>query len=287
MPETVYYDAALGVVHNLDPVLFSLGSLQIRYYGVIFALSLLAAFYLWQWQMRRGNYPQKTIDAIIVYGVVGTIVGARLGHCLFYEWDVYRADPWRIWYFWEGGLASHGAAAGILLALGVYAWRYRLNYWEMTDRFTFSAAIAAAGVRVGNFFNSEIVGRITDFAGGVRFVRYDLGALPPAAREAVDAPLRHPSQIYEFLMALAILACLYFADRWAGGEKRPRGMLLGLFFGLYFAARFSVEFFKEYQTDLRAAQGLTMGQYLSIVPCLLGWALFAIAWRRRNTEIKN
>lgn len=286
MRETIFHDPALGWVHNLDPVLLNLGPLQIRYYGAIFAASLFVAFLLWQWQMRRAGYPKPPIDAMIVWGVVGTIVGARLGHCLFYEWHVYREEPWRIIKFWEGGLASHGATIGILIALFLYALRYRIPYLEVCDRFTFSAAAAAAGVRLGNFLNSEIVGRVTDWAGGVRFVRYDLGAVPAQLREAAlpSVPVRHPSQLYEFVMGLLVMLALWLADRAMGKERRPRGAMLGLFLGLYFLGRFCVEYWKEYQTNLALDKGLTMGQYLSIAPCLFGWGLFLVAVLRRRDD---
>lgn len=286
MRETLFHDPALGWVHNLDPVLLSLGPLQIRYYGAIFAASLFVAFLFWQWQMRRAGRDKKATDAMIAWGVVGTIVGARLGHCLFYEWHVYREEPWRIIKFWEGGLASHGATLGILVALFFYALRYRIPYLEVCDRFTFSAATAAAGVRLGNFLNSEIVGRVTDWPWGVRFVRYDLAAVPPALREAAlpTVPGRHPSQLYEFAMGLLVLFALWLADRALGRERRPRGAMLGLFLGLYFLGRFVVEFWKEYQTDLALDEGLTMGQYLSIVPCLFGWGLFLAATLRRRPD---
>lgn len=277
----IYYDQVYGWVHNLDPVLVSLGSLQIRYYGAVFALTLWIAFMFWDWQMRRGGYPKPLIDSIILYGVVGTVAGARLGHCLFYEWDIYGADPWRILKFWEGGLASHGATAGIILALMLYCWRHKLNFWEMADRFTFSAATGAAGVRLGNFLNSEIVGRETAWAGGMRFVRFD--AFPGGeATNLAAIPVRHPSQLYEFALGVAVWLALWAADRALGKEKRPRAALFGLFLGLYFLGRFALEYFKEYQTDLRLSQGLTMGQYLSIIPCLLGWVIFAVALGRRK-----
>ncbi|MBP5233936.1 MAG: prolipoprotein diacylglyceryl transferase, partial [Planctomycetes bacterium] len=286
MRETLFHDPALGWVHNLDPVLLSLGPLQIRYYGAIFAASLFVAFLFWQWQMRRAGRDKKATDAMIAWGVVGTIVGARLGHCLFYEWHVYREEPWRIVKFWEGGLASHGATLGILVALFFYALRYRIPYLEVCDRFTFSAATAAAGVRLGNFLNSEIVGRVTDWPWGVRFVRYDLAAVPPALREAAlpTVPGRHPSQLYEFAMGLLVLFALWLADRALGRERRPRGAMLGLFLGLYFLGRFVVEIWKEYQTDLALDEGLTRGQYLSIVPCLFGWGLFLAATLRRRPD---
>lgn len=258
-----------GWVFDLDPVLFDLGPVQIRYYGVVFACTLLIAFLFWSWQMRRAGHRKEIADSILVYGIIGTIAGARLGHCLFYEWNVYGQDLTRILYFWEGGLSSHGATIGILLALVVFAIRWKLPYLEMTDRFTFSAAIGAAGIRLGNFLNSEIVGRATDVPWAVRFARYDGGAVA-----------RHPSQLYEFAMGLLVLGALLLADRLAGGEKRPTGLLTGVFFTLYFLLRFTVEFVKEYQSPVEDAahQGLTLGQMLSVLPCFFGIALIVRAF---------
>lgn len=262
-----------GFVHAIHPVLFSIGSLQIRYYGVIFAITLVIAFFFWKWQMRRGGYNIKSADNFLLYGVVGTIVGARLGHCLFYDWHIYKRDLVSILYFWRGGLASHGATVGIIIALFIYSRVYKFRFIEMMDRFTFSAAIGAAGVRLGNFLNSGIVGRETDVPWGVRFVYYDRGAV-----------LRHPSQLYEFLMGIFVLGVLIFVDRKFGGEKRPLGLLIGVFLSLYFLLRFFVEFFKEYQTDLAQQQALTMGQYLSLFPFGIGVALVVWSLYMRKLE---
>ncbi len=260
-------DSTTGFVHDIHPVLLHIGSLQIRYYGVIFALTLVIAFLFWRWQMRRGGYELKLVDNFLLFGVAGTIIGARLGHCFFYDWHIYSREPLSILYFWQGGLASHGATVGIILALLLYSLIYKLRFIEMLDRFTFSAAIGAAGVRLGNFMNSGIVGRETDLPWGVRFMYYDRGAV-----------LRHPSQLYEFVMGLLVLGVLLLIDQRWGREKRPLGLLIGVFLTLYFLLRFFVEFFKEYQTDLVQAQELTMGQYLSLVPFGVGvafvvWAL--------------
>ena len=248
-----------GFVHAINPVLINVGSLQIRYYGVIFACTLVIAFLFWKWQMRRGGYDAKVADNFLLYGVIGTIVGARLGHCFFYDWHIYKRDLISILFFWRGGLSSHGATIGIILALFVYSRVYKLGFLAVLDRFTFSAAIGAAGVRLGNFMNSGIVGRETDLPWGVRFLYYDRGAV-----------LRHPSQLYEFCMGIFVLIFLLYVDRKAGKEARPLGLLFGIFMSLYFLCRFVVEFFKEYQTGLRGYEGLTMGQYLSVIPFLLG-----------------
>jgi prolipoprotein diacylglyceryl transferase len=263
----------LGFVWNLNPVLIELGPVEIRYYGVVFVCTLVTAYLFWRWQMRRGGYSREIIEGFIVWGTVATIVGARLGHCLFYEmlpaWlahrpNVYVEHPIEILYFWHGGLASHGATVGLVLALVLYARRHKLPILEIMDRFSPSAAVGAAGIRLGNFLNSEIVGRATHAPWGVRFMLYsDHGAAP-----------RHPSQLYEFAMGLCVLLAIVLADRWAGRERRPRGLLVGLFLLMYFTGRFVVEFFKEYQVP-GMESFLTMGQWLSILPMLIGAALLA------------
>ena len=252
----------LGFVWNLDPVLIELGPVAIRYYGVVFVCTLVTAYLFWRWQMRRGGYSREIIEGFIVWGTVATIVGARLGHCLFYEPARYLSDPIQILYFWQGGLASHGATIGLVIALALYSRRHKLPLLELMDRFSPSAAIGAAGIRLGNFLNSEIVGRATDVPWGVRFMLYnDHGA-----------KLRHPSQLYEFAMGLFVLLVIVLADRWAGREKRPRGLLVSLFLLVYFTGRFFVEYVKEYQAP-SVETLLTMGQWLSILPMFIGAVL--------------
>lgn len=274
-----------GFTFDLDPVLLDLSVVQIRYYGVVFALTLFTAYLVWCWQCKRAGVNKDQTDAILVYGTLGTIIGARLGHCFFYDWaDVYSKNPIRILYFWEGGLSSHGATIGILLALVVYCLRYKLPYLAITDRFTFSAAIGAAGIRLANFLNSEVVGRVTDVPWAVRFLRFpEPGGLPSQPR--------HPSQLYEFAIGIFVLLLLLLVDRLAGRGKRPLGLLTGVFMTVYFSLRYCVEFVKEYQAptveDI-AHHGLTMGQYLSVLPVFLGLGLLVYALtagRRRAAEL--
>ncbi|MFH1137972.1 MAG: prolipoprotein diacylglyceryl transferase [Pseudomonadota bacterium] len=244
---------------NVDPVLVHFwGDVGIRYYGLVFSLVFIGGFFLFRWQVTRAGGPEDDAYAVILPGALAVIIGARLGHVIFYNLDRALADPWWVFQVWKGGLASHGATIGLLLGLGYYAWRQKQSYLEVLDRFTFSSALGATLVRVGNFFNSEIVGRLTDQTWGVRFPRFD----------GVPAPLRHPSQIYEALMGVAVLGVLFLVDRWSGREKRPRGVLAATFLTVYFMGRFCVEFFKEYQT-LPSSSPLTMGQYLSI-PAVIG-----------------
>ena len=263
-----------GFVHNLDPVALHVGPIQIRYYGLVFVATLMAAYGMWRKQMLRGGYPKVMIDRFMIWGAVATLAGARLGHCLFYEPARVLNDPVSILFLWQGGLASHGATIGLILALVLFARRKHLPVLEIMDRFTMSAAVGAAGIRLGNFLNSEIVGRATDVPWAVRFMRYDHGAVA-----------RHPSQLYEFTMGLGVLLMLLLADRWAGREKRPLGLMTGLFLTVYFAGRFIVEFFKEFQTPWESV--LTMGQILSFVPFCAGVGLLCWSWRHRKDPARK
>jgi len=256
-------------VFDLDPVLLALGPFQIRYYGVIFATMLYLGFLMWRQQMLRGGHSEDVANQFFIWGVLAVLIGSRLGHCFFYEPARYLRHPLEIIKFWKGGLSSHGATIAVVITLIWFARKHRLHPLEVLDRFAMSAAIGAAAVRLGNFFNSEIVGRETTVAWAVRFMRFDDGKVA-----------RHPSQLYEFAMGLLILLILYLVDRWAGKERRPLGLLVSLFFLLYFSGRFFVEFFKEYQGLDPARSPLTEGQYLSILPILIGLGL--LAWTIRH-----
>jgi phosphatidylglycerol:prolipoprotein diacylglycerol transferase len=257
-----------GIVFNLDPTIVHLGPLQLRYYGIIFAAMLYIGFILWRRQMIRGGHSEEVAEKFLIWGVVAVLAGSRLGHCFFYEPGRFLKDPITILYVWKGGLSSHGATIGLVVALVLFARKYKLSIIETLDRFSMSAAVGAASVRLGNFFNSEIVGRKTDLPWAVRFVRYEDGG----------AYARHPSQLYEFAFGLFVLLVLYLADRRSGREQRPRGLLAGLFLVVYFAGRFMVEFVKEYQT--LEDSFLTMGQYLSIIPFVCGVVL--LVWCKKN-----
>lgn len=247
---------------SIDPALYRIGSFEIRYYSLIFVLVFLGGYALFNWQVRRGGGDEEDAGDFIIYGVLGVLLGARLGHVLFYDLDHALQDPVWVLKIWTGGLASHGAVVGLIIAMWLYTRRRGIPFLEGSDRFAFSAALGAALVRVGNFFNSEIVGRVTDQTWGVRFPRHDAH---------VDVvPLRHPSQIYEALWGFAVLGALYLLDKALGREKRPRGAMISAFFVLYFIGRFLVEFVKEYQVLDPETSPLTMGQYLSIPGVLLG-----------------
>jgi phosphatidylglycerol:prolipoprotein diacylglycerol transferase len=274
-------------IWDIDPTIVHLGPLQLRYYGIIFASMLYVGFLIWRWQALRGGYSSMLADKYLIWGVIGVLAGSRLGHCFFYEPERYLADPITILFFWKGGLASHGATIGVIVSLVLFARKYKLGVLETLDRFTMSSAVGAAAVRLGNFFNSEIVGRQTDLPWAVYFPLHDCRSLT-MCQEAVP---RHPSQLYEFTFGLFVLLVLYLADKLAKGEKRPLGMMTGIFLSLYFAGRFFVEFVKEYQVDrlIENHSTLTMGQYLSIIPFTCG--VIVLVWSvvnaRRTEEVRS
>jgi phosphatidylglycerol:prolipoprotein diacylglycerol transferase len=241
----------------------------IRYYSLLYVGVFLGGYKLLDWQLRRAGGDPEDAHDFVLYGVAAVLVGARLGHVVFYEWERFLRDPVWLLQIQRGGLSSHGAALGLLLAMYAYARQRRQSFLEGCDRLAFSAALGAILVRFGNLFNSEIVGKPTLGAFGVRFPRYD-GYLDP--------PLRHPTQIYEALLGLSVLGLLLLLDRALGRERRPRGLLAAAFFGAYFCGRFLVEFWKEAPAH-EMAWGLDTGQWLSIAPALLGLVGCYLSWK--------
>ena len=262
-------DEMEGLAWDIDPTILAFGPLEVRYYGVIFACVLLIGYYFWQWQMRKAGFDEALIIIFPYYIVILGILGARLGHCFFYEPAYFIANPVSIIKIWRGGLSSHGAVVGGLTAIFLYSHIKKIPWHCVLDSNAFVAALMATLVRIGNFLNSEIVGRVTDLPWCVHFVRFqDEGKY-----------CRHPSQLYEATFGLAILLGLILLDRKLG-KRRPPGLLSGSFLVSYFFCRFLVEFVKEYQA-LPADSPLTMGQYLSIPFFLSGVYLLVYAWRHR------
>lgn len=292
------------MIWNIDPVFFTLpdfiGGRQIRYYGVLYAVALMGAYMLWQWQIERSGRSREQAERFLMIAVGAVLVGARVGHCVFYSPEYFLSHPFEIIKFWEGGLASHGATITLILTLIYYARTERMSVAETFDRFAIGVSWAASIIRLGNLMNSEIVGRVTDSGFGVKFPLYDrklwgscgdcsgvVETCVETARGCVDltqVPFRHPSQVYEFLMGMLIFTALIIVDRVMGKEERPVGLLGGLFLTLYFAGRFIVEYFKEFQALSAEQSALTMGQYLSIPFILIGLTMLTRALMTRSKE---
>jgi phosphatidylglycerol---prolipoprotein diacylglyceryl transferase len=248
-------------------------ALELRYYSLLFVAVFLGGYSLLKWQITRAGGPASDAGDFIVYGVLGVLLGARLGHVLFYDLDKALSDPLWVFKIWTGGLASHGAVIGLIFVMWLFCKRKRISFLEGADRFAYSATLGATLVRVGNLMNSEIVGRKTDQSWGFQFPRFD--------RDLAVVPYRYPTQIGEILLGCLVMTGLYFIDKRLGEEKRPRGAMIASFFALYFTGRFFVEFYKEYEGPLEAGSALTMGQVLSIPGILIGWGGLYLALKKK------
>jgi prolipoprotein diacylglyceryl transferase len=244
----------------------------IRYYSLLYVGVFLGGYRLLDWQIKRAGGPEEDASDFVIYGVIGTLVGSRVGHVFLYEWDHFLRDPMFLFQIHKGGLASHGGTVGLIVAMWLFTRKKRQSFLEGCDRFSYSAGLGSTLIRIGNWFNSEIVGRKTDQTWGVFFPRYD--------RDAIEPVYRHPSQLYEVALGLFVLGTLYVFDKKLGEEKRPRGAMISMFFAVYFTGRFLVEFFKEYQAWATDRLPLTEGQYFSIVPALLGY--YGIYWSLKH-----
>ncbi len=250
-------DMFAAIIWNVDKEIISFGSFAIRWYGLLFALGFIIGYQIMQWIFLREGKTQKQLDSLAITMIVTTVVGARLGHCLFYEPAYYLSNPIAIFKVWEGGLASHGAAVAIIFGLWLYSKRQKnINFMWILDRIVIVIALAGTLIRLGNFFNSEIYGIPTDVSWAVIFKNVD------------DIP-RHPVQLYESFSYLIIFVVLFLIYK----LKHPNlksGLLFGLFLVGIFGARFILEYFKVYQADFEVGLPLKMGQILSIPLILIG-----------------
>lgn len=238
------------ITWSIDPELLSIGPLTIRWYGLLFASSFIAGFQIMTWIYKKEGKDPEEINDLIWYMIIGTVVGARLGHCLFYNPAFYLSHPWEILMIWHGGLASHGAAIGILSAVYLYSKKYKDPYFWLMDRIVITVALAGSFIRLGNLFNSEIIGIPTDLPWSFVFT-------------SVDNVPRHPAQLYESI-AYLITFFIIFSYYKKNYKVIPNGRIFGIFLVLVFGFRFFVEFLKENQTYFEAGMSLNMGQLLSL-----------------------
>lgn len=264
-----------AITWNVDPEIFSIGPLHIRWYGLLFASGFLLAYELSTRMFRFEKLNEAWVDSAVLFIFVGTVVGARLGHVFFYGWEEhYSKHPEDIIKIWEGGLASHGALIGIVLALWIFSRKVsKQSILWILDRAVVGTALAAVFIRLGNLMNSEIYGVQTELPWGFIFVR---------AGEAMPC---HPTQIYEalaYLLTFLTLAYLYFKT-----DARNRlGLQLGVFFVMIFGARFFIEFIKNDQSAFEATMALNMGQWLSVPVVLIGVALIIRALQRPAVAVE-
>src|SRR5665647_933308 len=270
---------------NVDPAFLHLGPLTIRWYGLMWASGIWATLLVTTKIFKHEKLPQEWVDKLFMYTVIGAIVGARLGHCFFYEWRLlpepvtllgitfqygnhYLSHPWELLYVWRGGLASHGGAIGILIAMILFnknVSKKGINW--IFDRLLIGVCLCGASIRFGNLMNSEIYGNATSLPWGFIFVR--TGETQPM----------HPTQIYEMLYCLVTFAIMWWMY-WKKEAYKKNGLLFGVFLIGVFGSRFFLEFIKNSQEAFEQNLPLDMGQILSI-PFII-WGIYLIV---RSTKL--
>lgn len=245
----------------------------------MFAMAFLSGYLVFTRALKIKRLDAEMLDQLLIYVAVGTIIGARLGHCLFYEPSYYLSNPVEILKIWEGGLASHGAAIGIVLALWLYIRKHKLSFLWLMDRIVIVVPLGGAFIRTGNLFNSEIYGRPTDVPWAFKFVRDRV--LDPNTGAIIENVPSHPTQIYEALSYLFIFAVLFIYYR-RNHDKIRDGLIFGIFLILLFTARFFIEFIKRDQVSFESGMLLNMGQWLSLPFILIGIGL--IVYTKRNPK---
>jgi phosphatidylglycerol---prolipoprotein diacylglyceryl transferase len=257
----------------VDPEIFTLPFIGrgVRWYGLLFAGGFLLGYQFFVKIYTEEKRPLKDLDALLMTLMLGTIIGARLGHCLFYEPSIYLNNPLRILKIWEGGLASHGGVLGNIIAVYIYSRTHKNQpFIWLADRIIIPTALVACFIRLGNLFNSEILGKPTDLPWGIHFSLVD----------RAEVIYRHPSMLYEslcYLFTFIVMRILY--KKWK--PNVPEGRLVGIFSILIFSGRFLIEFSKENQVAFESGMLINMGQILSLPFIALG--IYLIIRSRRFT----
>lgn len=256
---------------SIDPVFIRLGPLELRWYGMMYLLGFVAAYFVIRHELKRKGGPIDPTEAddLLFYMIVGLLLGARIGYVLIYNLDVYLAAPWQVFAFWQGGMSFHGGLVGIVLSGLIFCRRRNAAFWELADIGALSAPIGLMLGRIGNFINGELYGRVTDVPWGVIFP--EGGPLP-----------RHPSQLYEAFLEGPVL----FGIMWMLRTRIAMpGQLLAVFLIGYGVFRFIVEFLREPDPQLGFVFAFfTMGQILCVAMIVAGLGLFVYLHLKRNTK---
>lgn len=257
--------------NSIDPVLFRLGSLEIRYYGIIYALSFIIAYFMIYHLAKKGklNLTKDDVADFVFYLLIGTVIGARVFYVVFYDPVYFINNPLMIPAVWHGGLSFHGGLVGAIVAGLIFCKKKKINFYEIADIAVIPLAFGLFLGRIANFINGELIGRITNVPWCVKFQNFE--------------GCRHPSQLYESAKNLFMFFVLWFVyDLKTKAKKLPSGFLFWLFIIMYSVLRFFIEFFRMPDEQLGfIAFDLTMGQILNIVMFLIGALFLAKAIRRK------
>ena len=269
------------ITWDASPVIFSIGPLALRWYGLAFAIGFIIGYNIVAKMFKHEGAPEKWLGILLTYVVVATIIGSRLGHVFFYQWDYYSQHPGEIFKIWEGGLASHGGVIGNFIAVWLFSIFVTKKSVSWTvDRLVVPVAMVAGLIRLGNLMNSEIYGGVTDLPWGFIFVR-DGQTLP-----------MHPTQIYEALCYFALFGVLMWMYWKKNAQERP-WLISGVFFIGVFVSRFLIEYVKNVQVgteiEMIATYGINMGQLLSIPFIIMGvvMVVYAMTHPRLKLDYPN
>lgn len=254
---------------SIDPVAIAVGPIQVHWYGLMYVVGLVAAWWLGRRRAHRLGLSHDDIGDLIFYGAAGIIVGGRLGYVLFYGFDKFLANPLWLFKLWEGGMSFHGGLIGVLIAAWLFARKHNLAFFQLTDFIAPLVPIGLGAGRIGNFINHELPGRVSDVPWAMVF--------PPMM--GLGPEPRHPSALYEFALEGVVMFVVLW---WFSSRPRQRGMTSGLFLLLYGIFRFAVEFVRrpDPQLGFIAFDWVTMGQLLSLPMVLAG--LLLMAWARQQ-----
>ncbi len=273
----------LAIHWNVDPVIFHIGNFGIRWYSLLFISGFILGWFIFKWFFKREGIKEELLDPLLYTLLIGTIVGSRLGHCIFYQPDYYFGSWkgfWEIFMPWKGGLASHGGTIMLIFAMIWFAHHYgRKNGFDFVwimDHLAIAVAFAAFFIRMGNLFNSEIYGTVTDLPWGFVFER-NINPNDPADPERLP---HHPTQLYEALSYLLLGFYLILTYKYRL-DKTYRGFYIGVFFIVCFGMRFLIEFVKNDQVAFEQNMALNMGQLLSIPFVFLGICFLIYAYKKK------
>lgn len=261
---------SLFITWNPSPDIFTIPFIDwpVRWYGLSWAMAFIGCHFFMNRIFKAEGRTDKQLDSLTLYIIIATILGARLGHCLFYEPAYFLANPLEILKVYQGGLASHGGAIGIIIGMWLYCRTSKESWMWLFDRLVVVVPFASFMIRFGNLMNSEIVGKQTDSPWGFKFLQND-DDLMNLDRAGIAIPVRHPTQLYEACFYILLFIFFY----WLWKNKRHqlgKGFTFGLFCVLMFSFRFFIEYFKEIQVSSEAAQLFNNGQLLSIPFVLIG-----------------
>ncbi len=261
-----------SIVWNVDPEIVILGPVVLRWYGIMWAIGFLVGYSIEEKVYNRERMPEENMEKLFLYMLIGTVIGARLGHCFFYDWEYYSRHLTEVLCVWKGGLSSHGGACGILLALYIFSRKVaHKSYMWVMDRIVLAVAICGACIRFGNLMNHEIYGHPSDVPWAFQFIT-NIHAWQNGADPIYSLP-SHPTQIYEMLYCLITFAVVMFLY-WKTNARKFEGFIFGVFLIGIFLTRFLLEFIKNNQESFEDAMALNMGQLLS-VPLIL-WGIYLL-----------